>query len=127
MRRRLRAFQSTGNRGSVVFFGGGLSFVFGPVGLLLMLGGVTFVIWGALISSLKRANSYGRSGKRKEAGFGHGAISSRGWAGSDSASLRRPGLLGFVRSAFPRVLFQLPSTFKAGLPGDYAVGEVSEK
>ena len=28
-------------------------------------------------------------------------------------------LLGFLRSAFPRVLFQPPSTFKAGLPSDY--------
>lgn len=36
-------------------------------------------------------------------------------------------LLGFVRSAFPRVLFQPPSTFKAGLASDYPVGEVSEK
>ena len=27
------------------------------------------------------------------------------------------GLLGFLRSAFPRVLFQPPATFKAGLPG----------
>lgn len=36
-------------------------------------------------------------------------------------------LLGFVRSAFPRVLFTPPSTFKAGLPSDYTIGEVSEK
>lgn len=36
-------------------------------------------------------------------------------------------LLGFIRSAFPRVLFQPPATFKAGLLTDYAVGEVSEK
>ncbi len=36
-------------------------------------------------------------------------------------------LLGFIRSAFPRVLFQPPFTFKAGLPGDYTIGEVSEK
>lgn len=36
-------------------------------------------------------------------------------------------LLGFVRSAFPRVLFKPPSTFKAGLPSDYTIGEVSEK
>jgi cytochrome b6-f complex iron-sulfur subunit len=36
-------------------------------------------------------------------------------------------LLAFVRSAFPRVLFTPPSTFKAGLPSDYTVGEVSEK
>lgn len=37
------------------------------------------------------------------------------------------GVIGFIRSAFPRVQFQPPSTFKAGLPSDYAVGEVSEK
>src|ERR1700752_30281 len=36
-------------------------------------------------------------------------------------------LLGFIRSAFPRALFQAPSTFKAGFPSDYAMGEVSEK
>ncbi len=36
-------------------------------------------------------------------------------------------LLAFIRSAFPRVLFQPPATFKAGFPSDYAVGEVSEK
>ena len=36
-------------------------------------------------------------------------------------------LLGFIRSAFPRVLFQPPATFKAGFVSDYAVGEVSEK
>jgi cytochrome b6-f complex iron-sulfur subunit len=36
-------------------------------------------------------------------------------------------LLGFMRSAFPRVLFKPPSTFMAGLPSDYTVGEVSEK
>ena len=40
--------------GVLVFcLGAGLSFVFGPVGLLLMLGGVVFVIWGALISWFK--------------------------------------------------------------------------
>ena len=37
------------------------------------------------------------------------------------------GFLGFIRSAFPRVLFQPPATFKAGLPSDYTLGEVSEK
>lgn len=36
-------------------------------------------------------------------------------------------LLSALRSAFPRVLFLPPSTFKAGVPGDFAVGEVSEK
>ena len=37
------------------FLGGALSFIFGPVGLLLMLSGVAFVIWGGLISWLKKA------------------------------------------------------------------------
>jgi cytochrome b6-f complex iron-sulfur subunit len=36
-------------------------------------------------------------------------------------------LLAAIRSAFPRVLFAPPSTFKAGVPSDYAIGEVSEK
>jgi cytochrome b6-f complex iron-sulfur subunit len=36
-------------------------------------------------------------------------------------------LLGFLRSAFPRVLFAPPSTFKAGLPADFIIGEVSTK
>ena len=36
-------------------------------------------------------------------------------------------LFGFIRSAFPRILFSPPSTFKAGVPSDYTVGEVSEK
>jgi cytochrome b6-f complex iron-sulfur subunit len=36
-------------------------------------------------------------------------------------------LVAAVRSAFPRVLFSPPSTFKAGLPTDYAIGEISEK
>jgi hypothetical protein len=40
--------------GVLIFcLGAGLSFVFGPVGLLLMLGGVIFVVWGALISWFK--------------------------------------------------------------------------
>lgn len=36
-------------------------------------------------------------------------------------------LLGFVRSAFPRVLFKPPSTFKAGFPSEYTIGEVSTR
>lgn len=48
-----------------------------------------------------------------------------GWSGF--GVLSGIGLLAFVRSAFPRVLFTPPSTFKAGLPSDYAVGEVSER
>ena len=40
--------------GVLIFcLGAGLSFVFGPVGLVLMLGGIIFVVWGALISWIK--------------------------------------------------------------------------
>lgn len=48
-----------------------------------------------------------------------------GWGAFGAVSLM--SLLAFVRSAFPRVLFVPPSTFKAGFPNDYPVGEVSEK
>src|SRR5437867_641404 len=48
-----------------------------------------------------------------------------GWAGFGAFSLI--GLLAAVRSAFPRVLFLPPSKFKAGMPTDYPIGEVSEK
>jgi cytochrome b6-f complex iron-sulfur subunit len=37
------------------------------------------------------------------------------------------GLLAFMRSAFPRVLFTPPSSFKAGFPNEYTIGEVSER
>jgi len=40
--------------GILIFcLGAGLSFVFGPVGLVLMAGGLIFVVWGALISWFK--------------------------------------------------------------------------
>ena len=48
-------FNPLGTGVLIFFLGGGLSFLFGPVGLLLMLGGVTFVVWGALISWFKKA------------------------------------------------------------------------
>ena len=48
-----------------------------------------------------------------------------GWGGFGVFSFL--SLVGFIRSAFPRVLFQPPSTFKAGFPSDYTVGEVSNK
>ncbi len=40
----------------VLFFvlGAGLSFVFGPVGLALMAGGLFFIVWGAVISWFKK-------------------------------------------------------------------------
>ncbi|OGL60025.1 MAG: Rieske (2Fe-2S) protein [Candidatus Tectomicrobia bacterium RIFCSPLOWO2_12_FULL_69_37] len=36
-------------------------------------------------------------------------------------------LLGFLRFLFPRVLFEPPTQFKAGLPADYAVGAVDTR
>ncbi len=70
--------------------------------------------------------------KAKERAEGKKGIWSRrdfftrlGWGGFGIFSAF--SLLGFLRSAFPRVLFQPPSTFKAGFPSDYALGEVSEK
>jgi hypothetical protein len=40
--------------GVLIFaLGAGLSFIFGPVGLALMLGGVIFIVWGAMISWIK--------------------------------------------------------------------------
>jgi hypothetical protein len=37
----------------IFLLGAGLSFVFGPVGLVLMIGGLIFVVWGAIISWIK--------------------------------------------------------------------------
>src|SRR5437867_1591780 len=37
------------------------------------------------------------------------------------------GLLAFTRFMFPRVLFEPPSSFKAGYPEEYAVGDISTK
>lgn len=47
-------FNPLGTGVLIFVLGAGLSFVFGPVGLALMLGGVIFVVWGALISWFKR-------------------------------------------------------------------------
>jgi cytochrome b6-f complex iron-sulfur subunit len=35
--------------------------------------------------------------------------------------------VGTLRFMFPRVLFEPPTKFKAGFPGDFMIGEVSEK
>jgi cytochrome b6-f complex iron-sulfur subunit len=48
-----------------------------------------------------------------------------GWGGFGFFGLF--SLLGFVRSAFPRVLFEPPKRFKAGDPKDFVLGEVNEK
>jgi len=38
----------------ILVLGAGLSFIFGPVGIVLMLGGLFFILWGAVISWIKR-------------------------------------------------------------------------
>jgi cytochrome b6-f complex iron-sulfur subunit len=48
-----------------------------------------------------------------------------GWGGFTVVTT--VSLLAFMRSAFPRVLFTPPSSFKAGLPSEYTIGEVSER
>ena len=48
-----------------------------------------------------------------------------GWGGFGVFSLI--AMMGFIRSAFPRVLFLPPSKFKAGYPDDYVIGEVNDK
>jgi hypothetical protein len=46
----LAPFNPLGTGVLIFLLGAGLSFVFGPVGLVLMMGGLIFVVWGALIS-----------------------------------------------------------------------------
>jgi cytochrome b6-f complex iron-sulfur subunit len=48
-----------------------------------------------------------------------------GWLGFGLVTLA--SLLAAVRSAFPRVLFKPDTSFKAGFPDEYVIGEVSEK
>ena len=38
----------------ILILGLGLSFIFGPVGLVLMMGGLIFILWGVMISWVKR-------------------------------------------------------------------------
>jgi hypothetical protein len=46
-------FNPLGTGVLIFVLGAGLSFIFGPVGLVLMVGGVIFIVWGALISWFK--------------------------------------------------------------------------
>ena len=46
-------FNPLGTGVLIFVLGAGLSFVFGPVGLVLMAGGIIFMVWGALISWIK--------------------------------------------------------------------------
>jgi hypothetical protein len=48
-----RPFNPLGFGALIFFLGAGLSFIFGPVGLLLMLGGAFFVTWGLILSWMK--------------------------------------------------------------------------
>jgi cytochrome b6-f complex iron-sulfur subunit len=48
-----------------------------------------------------------------------------GW--SIFAAFSGISLLAALRSAFPRVLFQPPTSFKAGFPTDFTIGEVNTK
>lgn len=52
-------------------------------------------------------------------------LSVSGWAGF--LAFLGISVIGTLRMMFPRVRFEPPSTFKAGFPGDYFVGEVSNK
>ena len=47
-------FNPLGSGVLIFVLGAGLSFIFGPVGLFLMLGGIFFILWGAAISWIKR-------------------------------------------------------------------------
>lgn len=49
-----RPFNPLGIGVLIFVLGAGLSFIFGPVGLLLMAGGLLFVLWGGVISWFKR-------------------------------------------------------------------------
>lgn len=46
-------FNPLGTGVLILILGAGLSFIFGPVGLLLMFGGLIFIVWGAIISWVK--------------------------------------------------------------------------
>ena len=47
------------------------------------------------------------------------------WVGFAAATAA--GLTASIRFMFPNVLFEPPSSFKAGFPADYQVGEVDER
>ena len=86
----------------------------------------------ALLEARRRAEQTIERAKRERERSALGGLWSRrdffgrlSWAGFGIVS--GISLLAAVRSAFPRVLFKPPSTFKAGFPNDYAIGEVSEK
>jgi cytochrome b6-f complex iron-sulfur subunit len=65
------------------------------------------------------------TGKDVTVWYRRDVFSAAGWAGLFVVVMT--ALIGFVRYMFPRVLFEPPSTFKAGSPEEYAPGVVNEK
>lgn len=65
------------------------------------------------------------SGKDVSVWYRRDVFSAAGWAAVFVATMT--GLMGFMRYMFPRVLFEPPTTFKAGFPTEYALGAVNEK
>ena len=65
------------------------------------------------------------SGKDVSVWYRRDVFSAAGWAAVFVATMT--GLMGFMRYMFPRVLFEPPTTFKAGVPTEYALGAVNEK
>ena len=65
------------------------------------------------------------SGKDVSLWYRRDVFSAAGWAGLFVAIM--VAVMGFMRYMFPRVLFEPPTTFKAGSPEEYALGAVNEK
>jgi len=65
------------------------------------------------------------SGKDVSLWYRRDVFSAAGWAAVFVAIMT--GLMGFMRYMFPRVLFEPPTSFKAGSPEEYALGAVNEK
>ncbi len=76
-------------------------------------------------STIPEANRLGRQGDERNLWTRRDFFGFAGWG----AVLGALGLstLAFLRFMFPRVLFEPSPIVKVGKPGDYAVGEVSEK
>jgi cytochrome b6-f complex iron-sulfur subunit len=86
----------------------------------------------AAVEERRRVEQVLERGKREKERAQLGGLWSRrdffgrlSWVGFGAFSLI--GLIAAVRSAFPRVMFTPPTSFKAGFPADYPVGEVAEK
>jgi cytochrome b6-f complex iron-sulfur subunit len=65
------------------------------------------------------------SGKDVSLWYRRDLFSAAGWAAVFVATMT--AIMGFMRYMFPRVLFEPPTTFRAGVPSEYALGAVNEK